>query len=170
MKIAPSEASSDLERARALSRALTRRGPAPAVATPAKAAEPAYTRLSMRRAPPLPPLESGARWPRIVEWARRATGASGAFAIDRKGLLVGASGLPDDEATRLGARLALAFDQSSQIDRVRSLVIEWSGDTVTLLEIRDSDDVAVLLGLVGHPAPVPVDAVLVAIRSATTDW
>ncbi len=171
MKSAPSEASSDLERARALSRTLAQGRGGPGIAVPKpRVPEVGFTRLALRRARPLPNLESGARWPRIVDWARAATGASGVFAIDRKGLLVGASGLDDDEATRIGGRLALAFDQSSQIDQVRSLVIDWAGETVTVIEIRDGDDVAVLLGILGHPTAIPIEAVVHAIGHAISRW
>lgn len=167
MKSAPFEASSDLEGARALSRKLVRRVAPPAVTAPRPHhPEQRYARLSAWRAVALPPLERGARWPRIVEWARHAVAASSAFAIDRRGLLVGATHMADNEATRIGGRLAVAFEQSAQIDAVRSLVIDWAGETVTLVEIRDPDDVSVLLGIVGHPRPVPVVALVEAVVAA----
>lgn len=173
MKSAPSEASSDLERAHALSRALARRAPEAPGTVASPGAEPPYARLASRRAAsppsrpkaPLPSLEVGARWSRIVEWAREATAARAAFAIDGKGLLVGASGVEDEEATRIGGRLGLAFDQSSQIDRVRSLVIDWAGENVTVIELRDRDDVAVLLGILTPRGPIEIPTIESAITA-----
>lgn len=169
MKIAQHEASSDLERARALSRSLSQKEAPVAVPRPGRG----YTRLPSRRpAAPvavpatLPELEPGARWPRIVAWARQATRSRAAFAVDPKGLLVAAAGIDDLDATRVGGYLALAVDQSSQIDRVRSIAIEWTGERVTGIEVRAADDVAILLGLLGHEGAVPVDDLTTAIREA----
>ncbi|MBX7192978.1 MAG: hypothetical protein K1X94_13010 [Sandaracinaceae bacterium] len=165
MKIAPPEASSDLERAQALSRSLAsvRTGSSAGDVTAPR--EP-YVRLSMRRATALAPLEVGARWPRIVRWLRESTFATAVFAVDRKGLVIASVGLEDDEAMRIGGRVALAFDQSALVDEVRSLVIDWAGETLTALEVRDADDVPVLLGVIGHPEPVPRAKVVAAIASA----
>lgn len=167
MKSARFEPSSDLEGARALSRKLVRRAAPLGVTVPRpRHPEQPYVRLSARRAVVLPALERGARWPRIVEWARDAAAARSAFAISRNGLLISATHMEDDEAIRIGGRLALAFEQSAKIDAVRSLVIEWAGQTVTLVEIRDADDVPVLLGIVGHQRPVPVVALVEAVVAA----
>jgi hypothetical protein len=108
----------------------------------------------------------GTRWPDIVRWAQVVTEAHAAFAVDAKGLLVSAIGMEDDDATRMGGRLALAFDQSAQIDVVRSMVIDWAGETVTVLETRDGDDVPVLLGLLGHRKAVPVAALVGSIHAS----
>ena len=106
MKYASNEALSkplsDLDRAKAMSRALTR---AREIAPPAAATQ-SYTRLAKSThavsTPPadpavvLPPLAAGTRWPDIVSWAQRATEAHAAFAVDAKGLLVSAIGMEDD--------------------------------------------------------------------------
>jgi hypothetical protein len=172
---ASSKSLSDLERAKAMSRTLSR------AAEPAHppAATQAYTRLAkstpltLPTTPldtpmmaPLPPLPVGTRWPDIVRWAQVVTEAHAAFAVDAKGLLVSAIGMEDDDATRMGGRLALAFDQSAQIDVVRSMVIDWAGETVTVLETRDGDDVPVLLGLLGHRKAVPVAALVGSIHAS----
>ncbi len=122
----------------------------------------------MRRPSTLTPLEAGARWPRIVEWLRTSTLATSVFAVDRKGLVIASVGLEDDEAMRIGGRVALAFDQSAHVDEVRSLVIDWAGEMLTAIEVRDADDVPVLLGVIGHPEPVPRAKVVAAISSALT--
>lgn len=167
MKNVPSEASSDLERARALSRSLSEaRDAKPAPTGASTSGPPAYARLGLRRASTLPPLEAGARWPRIVGWLRASTLASSVFAVDRKGLVIASTGLEDDEAMRIGGRVALAFDQSAYVDEVRALVIDWAGEQLTAIEIRDGDDVPVLLGILGHPTPVPRAQVVAAITSA----
>ncbi len=167
MKNVLSEASSDLERAQALSRSLSAARDASAsrsAASPASA--PSYARLSLRRAHTLAPLEVGARWPRIVEWLRTSTMASAVFAVDRTGLVIASMGLEDDEAMRIGGRVALAVHQSSLVDEVRSLVIDWAGEVLTAIEVRDGDDVPVLLGILGHPEPVPRAQVVSAITYA----
>ncbi len=187
MKYVPNEASSkpltDLERAKALSRTLTK------AAAPSRETNPTqtFTRLTKSTlltspvavssvavssvavspvAVPLPPLAPGTRWPEIVRWARDATESLAAFAVDAKGLLVSAIGMEDDDATRMGGRLALAFDQTAQIDAVRSMVIDWAGETVTIVETRDGDDVPVLLGMLGHRRAVPVATLVEAVHSA----
>ncbi len=167
MKNVPSEPSSDLERAQALSRSLAavRDASVPASGgSPASA--PSYARLSLRRARTLAPLEAGARWPRIVEWLRTNTLASAVFAVDRKGLVIASTGLEDDEAMRIGGRVALAVDQSALVDEVRALVIDWAGEQLTAIEVRDADDVPILLGILGHPDPVPRAQVVEAITFA----
>lgn len=168
MKNVPSEASSDLERAQALSRSLSaaRDARAPGAAAPVTPAAPGYARLGLRRVSTLPPLEVGARWPRIVSWLRTSTLASSVFAVDRTGLVIASTGLEDDEAMRIGGRVALAFDQSAHVDEVRALVIDWAGEQLTAIEVRDGDDVPVLLGILGHPEPVPRAQVVTAIASA----
>lgn len=185
MKYVPNEASSkpltDLERAKALSRTLTK------AAAPSRETNPTqtFTRLAkstLLTSPVvvspvvvspaiaaevhLPPLAPGTRWPEIVRWARDATESLAAFAVDAKGLLVSAIGMEDDDATRMGGRLALAFDQTAQIDAVRSMVIDWAGETVTIVETRDGDDVPVLLGMLGHRRAVPVATLVEAVHSA----
>lgn len=170
MKPVLSAASSDLERAQSLSRALSR----PAVPLPRPVAKSqSYTRLpaitpTSREARALPALEAGTRWPGLVSWAQQATQARAAFAVDAKGLLVGAVAIEDEEATRIGGRLALAFDQCAQIDHVRAMSIDWAGETMTMLEVRDGDDVPVLLGILGHPEPLPIQALVSAARAALT--
>lgn len=154
MKSAPPEASSDLERARALSRALT--AVAPPKSTPILEA-PAYTRLArapqpIAASPALPSLSVGARWPAIVAWAAGLEGAGAALALDRKGLLVAVSGLPDDEATRIGGRVALAFDQMVQIDEVLSLAIEGPRRSVHVASFGEGEE-AVLLAVLGSAVP-----------------
>lgn len=171
MKPAPPAASSDLERARALSRALSAPRAAPVVPRP-DAAAPPVARLKSRTPPApeppprtLPALEAGARWPRIVAWAVEATGASRALAIDRKGLLVAAHHVDDDEAARIGGRLALAFDQAAEIRAVKSLRIDWDGEASCVLEVGDGEQ-AVLLAVLGHASPIQPAELAAAIARA----
>ena len=171
MKPVLSAASSDLERAQSLSRVLSR----PAVPLPRPLTKStSYTRLAKStvststEVPPLPALEAGTRWPNLVLWAQRASHARAVFAVDAKGLLVGAVDIEDEAATRMGGRLAIAFDQCAQIDRVRAMSVDWAGETMTMIEVRDGDDVPVLLGLLGHAEPLPVQALASAARAALT--
>lgn len=168
MKIARPEASSDLERARALSRALapsdadgrtapSREPPLPEPPLPA----PRFASLARKglRAqsptlPTLPPLAAGARWPAAIEWVCEATGAQSAFALDRTGLVVAAHGLDDEGAMRMGGRVALALEQCARVGETSVIAVAWEGITLTAFEVRVAD-VPLLVGVLGDGPPLP---------------
>jgi hypothetical protein len=165
MKPAPPAASSDLDRARALSRALSPASPAPDRPTPSP---PRWARLTPReKATPMPTLEAGARWPRAVGWAIAATEARAGLAIDPKGLLVAAQHLDDEEAARIGGRIALAFDQLAAVGTPRGLWIDWANETGLVLRLGDGEQ-AVLLVLLGPRAGADPDAIRRALVAAGT--
>lgn len=151
MKPTPPAASSDLERARALSHAL--QAPDAAAVHVPRPSAPAFARLMPRAAPP---LEEGARWPRIVAWAAELTAAQRALAVDRTGLLVASVHLDDEEALRIGGHVALAVDQTAVLGGVRSLQIDLDGKWSTVVPIGDGEQ-AVLLVLSEHARPLPPD-------------
>lgn len=166
MKSAQPEASSDFERARALSRALT----APAVASTPSPSGPSYTRLKPRTpaqaaAPALavlPALARDARWPAIVAWAASTEGATGALAVDRTGLLVAVTGLADEEATRIGGRLALAFDHASEVEQIEALVIEGQGRAIHVASFGAGDETVLLAVFGGAARPDPIRRAVLA--------
>lgn len=128
MKSAPAASSSDLERARQLSRSLR-----PALARPAGAAPRAagsgYVRFQMAAAPPAPApvpspapdvppaipagLAGGALWNFLLDWCAAYVQAGTAFVMDGFGLLVAARGdLPPEQFEEVGGRLILILQQA----------------------------------------------------------
>lgn len=160
--------SSDLEAARAASRALqggTPRG--------AAAPTPPYTHL----APPAPPppaapeppkapvprrplpatLTGGAAWKQVLEECVHLSGAQEAFAVDASGLTVASTGaVQDEERQSMGARLVLAFDQADRIAArpCRLLTIELGGRTLTGLRLT-AEGQEVVIGLLSRQPVTP---------------
>lgn len=172
MKPVPPAPSSDLDRARALSRALTSPSePRPSPSTP-------YTRLPTRpdarpdererpEPRPWPPLETGARWPRAIAWAREGTGARAALAIQPSGLLVAAEQIDDEAASRVGGHVAQAVDRLAALGTVRSLDVRLAGESALVVAVGEGDE-AVLLVLLGPTRSADAEAIAAALARAGT--
>lgn len=158
MKRAQPEASSELERAGALSRALSSNTPAPPFTSHT-------TRLSAPHTPlrQLPPNE--ARWPELAEWLRTTTEARAVVVLNDAGLLVAAVGLQEDDATQIGSRLALARDALTPLGDARWLTVFVGDEAMTGLAVHRRDESAVWLAIVGHPAPLSYEHLLDALAA-----
>lgn len=128
MKSSPSAGSSDLEKARALSRGLGAarppegaRGGFIAFRRPARAAtetseptvarpEPAAATAGVDTSPPLLPPFGARRWDLLTAWLRESAEGRVAFVMDAQGLLMALDGpLEVPEVENAGARLGLAL-------------------------------------------------------------
>lgn len=141
------EISSDLNRARELSRRLTQSEPSAPPPAPARSAPPRFTASKVPgvpapvtaapasgaaaapapavdpRAPTpwpgrVPPLPAAATFEARTNWCREALGADAIFLLDERGLLVAASGgMTPSESEGIGARLVFSFEQADAMRR-----------------------------------------------------
>jgi hypothetical protein len=186
MKHVPSATSSDLERARELSRRL-RPGESPDEPHARAHAVPpgpgAFVRFRaadvvkvaagpVAAPPPLPPPETakrsapaspqgGGRWDESLEWCRGRTGARSAFALDGQGLLIASSGaLASEEAEGIGSRMMLALDQARKMADTPparlSVGFDLGGDRLSGFAVTLGDGTPVTFGLVGPQTPDPL--------------
>lgn len=150
----PNDSSSDLDRARALSKRL--QGPA-ATRPDVRKDEPAFARFTPQRVRPAasapapepkesvppssrpfpvplkklnpPPARTGrsSDWAQLLAWCLEALGARSAHLIDRSGLLVASAGpVSPERAESMGSRLVIALEQGAEIGGADANMLEFS--------------------------------------------
>jgi hypothetical protein len=119
--------SSDVERARALTKRLDQ-GDKEGTAAPAAAPEPGYIRFTASRfgapttpltsrPPPLAPPTGPVDWGALIAWVRALVGADAVFLSDASGLLVALAGdAAHEHAEAMGSRLVLAFEHAERME------------------------------------------------------
>jgi hypothetical protein len=133
----PNAHSSDLDRAKALTRALR---PDAASATAKPQGEPASGYIKFRAAPvqalnqapnqatpppakaqiadePPPNIDvfGADSWEALLDWVVRVSGCEQAFVIDAQGLVIAQGGMAIEEVERVGARLQMALEQARKL-------------------------------------------------------
>ena len=174
MSTRPEAVEDDLAQARAVCRRLARRRSSPPTGAPPPA-DGGYVRFLMPTSepptgPPSPDVElpelpvgleldgfGSAGWVRILAWCKRATDASGAFAVDGRGLTIAQLGDVGDVES-IGPRLTFALEQVARMapdQTSRSIVIALGEQSLTGIWLGAGADRAVTLCLVGPTAPTP---------------
>lgn len=184
MKTGWNAASSDLDRARTLSRSL-RPGASLArrtestgfpggfvrfrfagqeLAQPRLAAEPA----APQELPDLPAeLSGGALWDRLLELCATMTKAETAFIMDGFGLLVSCRGpLAGDEFEEIGARLILILEQARQMRSAEpageAVAIEMGEKYLSGFQVLFEDGLSLTIGLIGKDSVTRNQRVVIA--------
>ena len=181
MKYAPSANSSDLDRARELSRKLRPEEPVAASrALNADAGTEGFLRFRAAkvasvapRAPLSPAAVAGPRdrpavldrpvspraggsWGPFLDWCRRQAGSESAFAIDAQGLIISASGaIRVEEAEAMGSRTMIALEQALRMTEAAvspSVAFDLGGSRLSGFSVSLSDGSRVTFGLVGPEA------------------
>jgi hypothetical protein len=157
--------SSDVERARALTKKLE--GAPQASAAP----EPRYIRFDAARfvasakssaaRPAPPPLPDGpVDWTALLAWVRAFVGARAVLLSDASGLLVALSGdLNVEHAQAMGARLVLAFEHADRMEAdvqaSRFMILDFGGVVVSGIRVDLPEGGRLVLAIAG---PTAVDA------------
>jgi hypothetical protein len=171
MKHGLDASSSDLDRARELSRRLRpdavpapAGGPSPegrgfvrfrAASAPAATASPARGEAAARgSASPAPTSPAaGTLWDPFLDWCRAVAGAATGFVLDRQGLIVAVRGaLSATEAEGIGSRVMVALDQARKIrpdGPAPAVSIDFGGSCLSGFEVSLKDRSPLTIGLIG---------------------
>lgn len=161
MKSGKTEASSDLQAARASSQKLRDQAAPAAARTPKRqvAVDIPYARFSASRVVPpetpgQPARSGSALWGELLDRCLWASGLQAAFLTDASGLALARAGAIDDaQAEMFGARLAVtvtqAADMSQSAHHAVTVAVDVGGAWVTGMSVRAPDGTTLLLGLVG---------------------
>jgi hypothetical protein len=149
--------SSDIERARELSRRLafpSRQGSAQAVDTtayirfpavvqerPGRAVEATTTSTSAVPTPAVSERASAASWEDLLAWLAEQLGAEAAFIVDNQGFVIANRGkIPSDGFEALGAEVYMSFEQLERVDTLAGRLIwielEFTRRRLTALRAR----------------------------------
>lgn len=135
--------SSDVDRARALSRRLVGLEPEPGVSAPpspyvrfADADRPAPEDEAPADAVLDMPLNDFTRWDEFLAWALNTVRSSAAFAVDPQGFVIGSSGnVPEDGFEGTGAELSYVMSQADvmnpEMGSLKSLALEYANRHLT---------------------------------------
>lgn len=179
MTSSPSAGSSDLEKARALSKSLeaarskdgvregfiafrrpARREPVGMPSPPPRVEPPPAEALGVQTSPPLLPAFGARRWDLLTAWLRESTDGRAAFVMDSQGLLMAVDGpLEVPEVENAGARLGLALLHAGKMfaEAPPSIRIDVSvGDlSLTGFELHEPGGSQFTVGILG---PEPISA------------
>ena len=139
--------------------------PMPAAAAPAAGADPrAATPLPAR----VPPLPAATTFEARTAWCREALGAESVFLLDERGLLVASAGsVAATEAEGVGARVVFTFEQADAMrrgsDRTRSICVEFGSGFLTAW--RFPAEGVVLTVCVVTPKPLAPGAAAIVARA-----
>ncbi|HEX7603920.1 MAG TPA: hypothetical protein VF316_20020 [Polyangiaceae bacterium] len=158
--------SSDIERARALTRRLEQGEKAGGAAA---ASEPGYIRFdaarfgapatpALQRPPPAPPPSGPVEWGALIGWVRALAGADAVFLSDASGLLVALAGdVTHEHAEAMGSRLVLAFEHADRMEAAeahatRFMAVDFGGVVVSGLRVDLPEGGRLVLGIAGPTA------------------
>lgn len=139
--------------------------PAPMAATPVPGAEPRSTTPLPARVPPLP---AATTFEARTSWCREALGADSVFLLDERGLLVASAGsVTAADAEGVGARVVFTFEQADAMrrgsDRTRSICVEFGSGFLTAW--RFPAEGIVLTVCVVTPKPLAPGAAAIVARA-----
>ena len=166
MKHAPDASSSDLERARELSRKLrgdaSNRARAGAAAVPAPGKD-GFLRFRAGGLLPAPAPSapvSGTLWDPFLDWCLAVAGATAGFVLDGQGLLVAVRGaLSAGDAEGIGARVMVALEQARKIQPGGSpdpaVSIDFGSGCLSGFAVALKDRSVLTIGLVGPRSVAP---------------
>jgi hypothetical protein len=160
------ESSSDVERARALTKRLEQGDKADGQAA---ASEPGYIRFSAarfgapaapvpQRPPHVPPPGGPVDWGALIGWVRALAGADAVFLSDASGLLVALAGdVTHEHAEAMGSRLVLAFEHADRMEAAeahasRFMAVDFGGVVVSGLRVDLPEGGRLVLGIASSTA------------------